>query len=139
MFLNLLQGDQGNPLTAIIMIGIMVVFVVIIIWNSVNNKKRNKEYQEKLGGIKIGYRVKTIGGICGFVVQINDDENTIVLETGLEEQKSYIKFDKQAIYDCAPPKGSEVETEQKKEEKPAEEKAPAKKSKASKKKDQFDE
>ncbi len=58
--------------------------------------------------LKIGDRVKTIGGICGFVAQINDAENTFVLETGLEENKSYIKFDKGAIYQTAPAQGNAV-------------------------------
>ena len=40
----------------------------------------------------------TIGGVCGVVVEVCDD-NTFVLETGTEKSgKSYIKFDKQAIY-----------------------------------------
>ncbi|MCD8200796.1 MAG: hypothetical protein LUD47_01810, partial [Clostridia bacterium] len=41
----------------------------------------------------------TIGGICGIVVEVDDEESTFVLETGSEETgKFYIKFDKQAIY-----------------------------------------
>jgi hypothetical protein len=43
--------------------------------------------------------VKTIGGICGVVVEICPEDNTFVLETGTEASgKSYIKFDMQAIY-----------------------------------------
>ena len=70
--------------------------------------------------LKIGDRVKTIGGICGFVAQINDGENTFVLETGLEGNKSYIKFDKGAIYQTAPAQGNAVE-------KPAQAEKPAEK------------
>lgn len=128
MFLNLLEGGNGNPLMAVMLIGIMVLFVGVMIWNSISSKKKNKEYQEKLNNIKIGYRVKTIGGVCGFIVQINDDENTFVLETGLEENKSYVKFDRQAIYDVAPPKGSEALTPEQKKEEVAEKEKPAKKS-----------
>ena len=72
--------------------------------------------------LKIGDRVKTIGGICGFVVQINDAENTFVLETGLEGNKSYVKFDKGAIYQTAPAQGSEVVTDPKLTAKPEEDK-----------------
>ena len=51
-----------------------------------------------LNALKPGNKVKTIGGVCGVVVEVCDD-NTFVLETGTEKSgKSYIKFDKQAIY-----------------------------------------
>ena len=84
-----------------------------------SNKKRQKKAQEMVDAIKVGDKMKTIGGICGFVAQINDAENTFVLETGLEGTKSYIKFDKGAIYQTAPAEGSVVaaENEAKKEEK----------------------
>ena len=43
--------------------------------------------------------MKTVGGVCGIVVEINDDDNTFVLETGNEVNgKSYLRFDKAAIY-----------------------------------------
>ena len=46
-----------------------------------------------------GNKVKTIGGICGVVVEVCPEDNTFVLETGTEASgKSYIKFDKQAVY-----------------------------------------
>ena len=51
-----------------------------------------------LNALKPGNKVKTIGGVCGVVVEVCDD-NTFVLETGTEMSgKSYIKFDKQAVY-----------------------------------------
>ena len=72
--------------------------------------------QEMVNGIKVGDRVKTIGGVCGFVAEINNSENTFVLRTGMEGNESYVKFDKGAIYQTAPAK---VEKEVKAEEKPA--------------------
>lgn len=59
-----------------------------------------------VSSLKIGDRVKTIGGICGFVSAINDAENTFVLETGSDDNKSYVKFDKGAIYQTAPAQGN---------------------------------
>ena len=68
--------------------------------------------------LKIGDRVKTIGGICGFVAQINDAENTFVLETGSEEfGKSYLRFDKAAIHQT----DVEIEPAQAQPETPVEE------------------
>ena len=65
-------------------------------------------------GIKIGDRVKTIGGVCGFVAEVNNAENTFVLRTGMDGKESYVKFDKGAIYQTAP---ANVQTEVKPEPK----------------------
>ena len=78
---------------------LLLVLVVFFVLSSRSNKKRQKETQQMLDAIQPGNKVKTIGGICGIVVEVNPDENTFVLETGTEASgKSYLKFDKQAIY-----------------------------------------
>ena len=136
MLFNLLEGEaEQNPLGTIILLCVFVVGIIaLFIWQSISGKKKQKAAQDMVNLLKIGDRVKTIGGICGFVVQINDAENTFVLETGLEGNKSYVKFDKGAIYQTAPAQGSAVvtderllnKTEEKKEEvaeQPAEETA----------------
>ena len=107
----------GNPITLVVMGVLVVAVIVMFIMSSRSNKKKRKEAQEVLNNLKIGDRVKTIGGVCGFVAQINDAENTFVLETGLEENKSYVKFDKQAIYQTAPANGNVAKDESAKEEK----------------------
>ncbi len=101
------SGDEGSNLSSMIIMGVLVLGIIaLFIWNSISNKKKRKAEQEKISALKIGDRVMTIGGICGFVAQINDGENSFVLETGLEENKSFIKFDKGAIYKTAPAEGS---------------------------------
>ena len=83
-----------------------------------------------LSAVKPGNKVKTIGGICGVVVEVCPEDNTFVLETGTEKSgKSFIKFDMQAIYqtDAVVEKKEDKKevkdekTEEIKEEKPAEE------------------
>lgn len=91
---------------AVLMIGAMFFF------SSRNQKKRQQEMQATLSALKPGCKVKTIGGICGVVVEVNREENTFVLETGNDAHgKSYMKFDMIAIY----------QTDAKKEAAPAEE------------------
>ena len=54
---------------------------------------------DMLDAIKPGNKVKTIGGICGVVVEVCPEDNTFVMETGTEASgKSNLKFDKQAVY-----------------------------------------
>ncbi len=106
------EGSGGNQLGTYIIMGVLFVAIIgLFVWQSHTNKKKQKEAQNMLNNLKIGDRVKTIGGICGFVVQINDAENTFVLETGLEQNKSYVKLDKGAIYQTAPAQGNAVVAE----------------------------
>lgn len=110
MFWNLLldstTGEGGDTTTSTgcstqqwIIYGILfAVIIAFFVWSSYSSKKRQKQEQEKLSSLKIGDKVKTIGGICGVVANIDDEENTFTLETGFDENKSYVKFDKAAIY-----------------------------------------
>ena len=106
MFYNLLE-TTSNPTTTYITFGlIFAVIIGLMIWQSISGKKKQKEAQARVDALKIGDRVKTIGGICGFVVEINNNENTFVLETGLDDKKCCVKFDKGAIYQTAPAEGA---------------------------------
>jgi preprotein translocase subunit YajC len=109
-----------------IMLGILVVAIVVMfIVSSKRNKKRQEEAENLINAVKPGNKVKTIGGICGIVVEVDDEENTFVLETGSEASgKCFLKFDRQAIYqtdavtektDKKDKKGDKEEKEEKEE------------------------
>lgn len=114
MLLNLLlEGTtesttkQGGGIGSWIIMGVLLLGIIgLFVWSNISNKKKKKAEQEMVTSLKIGDRVMTIGGVCGFVAQINDAENSFVLETGLEDNKSFIKFDKRAIYQTAPAQGA---------------------------------
>ena len=110
----------GNATGSWIMVAILLVLLVaFMIYSNHAQKKRQKETQETLNALQPGNKVKTIGGICGIVVEVCEEDNTFVLETGTEKSgKSYIKFDKQAVYQTdAVAKKEEPKTEEKAEEK----------------------
>lgn len=135
MLFNLLAGEQDW--TSYLMIGVLLIAIIgLFVWSSYSNKKKQKQAQEVVNNLKVGDRVKTIGGVCGFVAEINDAENTFVLKTGMDGHDSFVKFDKGAIYQTAPANSNEKASEQKKVEveKPAEEKPAPKKRKPSAKK-----
>ena len=96
MLMNLLAGGYGSY---ILMGVLLLIIVVFMVFNSRAQKKRQQETMDMLNAIQPGNKVKTIGGICGVVVEVCPEDNTFVLETGTEASgKSYIKFDKQAVY-----------------------------------------
>ncbi|MBO4939554.1 MAG: preprotein translocase subunit YajC [Clostridia bacterium] len=102
MIWNLLADEPsaGNNYGSLIMIVVMsALLIVFMIINRRSQKKRQEETQNMLDAIQPGNKVKTIGGICGTVVEVCKEDNTFVLETGSDKSgKSYIRFDKQAVY-----------------------------------------
>ncbi len=92
--------ETGFPWGTVILIVLFVgLFVAMMFFNRSNQKKRQQETENMLNAIKPGNKVKTIGGICGIVVEVCPEDNTFVLETGTEASgKSYLKFDRQAVY-----------------------------------------
>ena len=114
-----LLAEGGNTGSWTIVIILFVVMVAFMFYSNYTQKKRQKETQETLNALQPGNKVKTIGGICGVVVEVCPEDNTFVLETGTEKSgKSYIKFDKQAVYqtDAVAKKAEPVEVKPETEE-----------------------
>ena len=120
----LAENAEGGGWTSYIwIIVLLVLLVAFFVWSFLSQRKKQKAYAEQINAVKPGCKIKTIGGIVGEVVEVNDAEGTFVLKTGDSEGNcSYMKFDKQAIYqtDAKPEPAAE---KQEKEEAPAE--APA--------------
>ena len=103
MLFNLLDSASNGATTGgldwsmFLMLGVVVVlFIVMNYFQKRNQKKRDEEAKAILDSLKPGNKVKTIGGICGTIVEVNED--TFVLETGSDKSgKSYMTFDKYAI------------------------------------------
>ena len=92
-------GEQttANPISAfmpLIMLGLM--FVVMYFLMIRPQKKKQKEEQKMRESVRIGDEITTIGGICGRIVNIKEEEFTI--ETGADRNKMVIK--KWAMQSC---------------------------------------
>lgn len=110
--------EATNKTSTIIMVVIVVLLLVaLIVLPMITNKKRQKQVQELHNSIAVGDTVKTVGGIVGKIVAINDVnavDKEFVLETGLDGSKSTMVFDFNAIYQVMSKSGKP--TEAKKEE-----------------------
>ena len=79
MAMNLLAGNAGST---ILMLALVAIIIVFMVYNRKVQAKRQQETKDMLDAIKPGNKVKTIGGICGVVVEVCPEDNTFVLETG---------------------------------------------------------
>ena len=90
---------MGSIATYIILGVLIVAIIVMFVFSSKRRKKQEEDAKNLIDAVKPGNKVKTIGGICGIVVEVDKEENTFVLETGSEQSgKCFIKLDRQAIY-----------------------------------------
>lgn len=91
MFQTIFLQSQGfDSKGMIFMIGALVVMYVFIILPQRRKVKKEKEFRNE---IKKGSKVVTTSGIHGKISEINDTNNTIVIETGAGK----IRFERAAI------------------------------------------
>lgn len=92
-------AQDGGVLGLLVSLLPMVLIIVLLYWMMIRpQRKQQKQQQEMRAALKVGDKVVTIGGICGKVSKIKDDY--VYIETsmpGAPDQKSYIKFKKNAI------------------------------------------
>jgi preprotein translocase subunit YajC len=86
-----LQEGAGGGIQAFLpFIAIIVVFYFFMILPQSRRRKKEKQFREEL---KKGTKVVTSSGIHGKLVDMNDTEGTVTIETGAGK----IKFEKEAI------------------------------------------
>ncbi len=77
-----------NSVTGILMI---VVYAAIFYFLLIRPQKKRRQEDEKLrASVEVGDEVVTIGGICGRIVSIKEDD-IIVIETGADRTKLKMK------------------------------------------------
>lgn len=85
--------------TGIMNIVIMMILLVGMYFLMIRpSTKRKKQEDEMRNNIQIGDEITTIGGIIGRVVAIKDDNESFIIETGVDRSK--IKIKKWAIASC---------------------------------------
>ena len=82
MIFNLMASSAG---TWILMIALVAVLVFFMIYNRKAQAKRQKETMDMLNAIKPGNKVKTIGGICGVVVEVCAEPGQFTYDASTEK------------------------------------------------------
>lgn len=92
-------GATGSFVSMII--PMVLLFAIMYFMIIRPQKKREKLTKEMLAGLIVGDKLVTIGGIYGKIVKIKDD--TLILETGSEGDKSYVKVARWAVKEVIKP------------------------------------
>ena len=99
---NLILANGSGNLTFYITLGVIIgIFVVMIMMQSRRRKAAQAEYMGMIDQLKVGTRVKTVGGVIGRIVEIREEApafKTVLIETGSDKSKTLVLYDLQAIY-----------------------------------------
>lgn len=89
----LTQGaEQGGGFSLVIMIAIYAVFIgaLYFIFFRPQNKKKKKEAEMRKNA-QVGDEVTTIGGICGRIIAVKEELDSVIIETGSDRSKIRVK------------------------------------------------
>lgn len=120
-----LQDPQQSPWLLIVLLGGLLV--VFFVFSVLPQQKRRKQLAEMSSRIKVGDKVKTIGGIIGTIVGMSEDEMVFTVLSG----SSTFEIDRSCVYSLemlgvAPAKPQQEEQQDVKVEEPlTESEAPA--------------
>jgi len=79
-YVVLAQESSGSPVTSIVFLGLMVaVFWLFIIRPQ---RQRSKKQKALAGSLMVGQEIRTIGGIHGTVVSLDEDNVVLKVEDG---------------------------------------------------------
>lgn len=98
----------------------VIIFVLFYFIFMRPQRKKEKETQEMRDNIEIGDEIVTIGGIVGIVVR-KTNKDTIVLETGGDRNKIFVKLWAVQENTTAKEKASSAVSEEKKKNKKSDE------------------
>lgn len=110
-----------------ILIIYVLIFAALYLVMIRPNSKRKKQEEELKKNIDIGDEITTIGGICGKVVAVRDEDDEIILETGSDRVK--LRFKKW----CISANNTAIARYEEEKKRVAEEKAKAKEEKKAQK------
>ena len=92
-FMTLEAGAQsGNPLSMLLMLAVYAVFILALyfIFFRPQSKKKKKEAEMRKNA-QVGDEITTIGGICGRIIAVKDETDSVVIETGSDKAKLRVK------------------------------------------------
>ena len=92
-----------------VILGVLLVFMILM--SVIPNRKRQKKAQEMMNSIRVGSKIKTIGGFIGEIKAINNDRNEFIVDLSANGDGSLLAtIDRAAVYTVLNPATPAPET-----------------------------
>ena len=82
-------GDTSGIIMMVLMYALLFGALYFIFFRPQSKKRKKEDKMRKEA--QIGDEITTIGGICGRIVGIKEDTDTLIIETGTDRSKLRIK------------------------------------------------
>ena len=88
--LPLFEGETSAPTGGSGFVSIIMIVLIVVVFYFMyrSQKKQERESAKMRDGLEVGDEITTIGGICGKVVSVK--ENNLVIETGTDRTRMLI-------------------------------------------------
>lgn len=85
-------AQPGGTMSTVVMIAVYALFFVLMyfIFFRPQNKKKKKEAEMRKNA-QVGDEVTTIGGICGRIIAVKDETESVIIETGSDRTRIRVK------------------------------------------------
>ena len=84
------QGGGGMSLIVMLLVyGLFFVALYFIFFRPQSKKKKKEAEMRK--NAQVGDEITTIGGICGRIVAVKDESESVIIETGSDKSKLRVK------------------------------------------------
>lgn len=84
------QGQGTMSLLVMLLVYGGFFLVLYLIFFRPQNKKKKKEAEMRKNA-QVGDEITTIGGICGRIVAVKDESESVIIETGSDKAKMRVK------------------------------------------------
>ena len=83
-------GNMSSMLIMPLVYGAIIVAAMYFIFFRPQNKKNKKEAEMRKNA-QVGDEITTIGGICGRIIAVKDETDSVIIETGSDRARLRIK------------------------------------------------
>lgn len=81
-------GGWGSMLLMLVVYGGIIAAMYFIFFRPQNKKKKEAEMRKNA---QVGDEITTIGGICGRIIAVKDETESVIIETGSDRARLRIK------------------------------------------------
>ena len=81
-------GNMSSMLIMLLVYGAVIAAMYFIFFRPQNKKKKKEAEMRK--NAQVGDEITTIGGICGRIIAVKDETDSVIIETGSDRTKMRI-------------------------------------------------
>ena len=78
-------GNMSSMLIMLLVYGAIIAAMYFIFFRPQNKKKKKEAEMRK--NAQVGDEITTIGGICGRIIAVKDETDSVIIETGSDRSK----------------------------------------------------